>query len=286
MPDSRGARQWPSPRIDSRIGVRPNGPSPLPTRTINKTARAHNDAEPESPTSYKTFAPSEAVDENSRPPNSSSSLPHASQISLSSAVSHRIVKNGEQVVTNSDSETETSDDDLLSLDFRTIKAPVQQRLTPGSMKTRTSGTPSSLSVIGNKRAYQGPLDGQARRPAPSLNFLIEQTRKDAEREQKIARVKASVEEPIQEEPPPQEEKMDEAEMAAVLQADEGGDNAERVLLAMRRTNALQLSCVWRGFDEKNVKRPPKRHFPSHVLRQSWAASFKGDETAAYYSSFN
>jgi hypothetical protein len=143
-----------------------------------------------------------------------------------------------------------------------------------------------MSVLGHKRAYKGPMDGQ-RRPAPSLNFLIEATRKDAEREEEIAKIRANLEEPIDDAPPHQEDKLNEAEIAAVLQDGNGGNNAERVLLAMKRTNALQLSCVWRCFDENNAKRPPKRHFPSHVLRQTWAANFKDSDRRdqAFFSGY-
>ena len=197
-------------------------------------------------------------------------------------------------MTNSDSDTDSSDDEL-QLDLSKFKpkpkAPSSTQKVQNnvqSLNIRITGLTGSTSrstgsVLGHRRAFRGPLKTHTASSAPSLDFLFEDMRKDAEREERMNTIRAELEKPLEDSQPPIKASLDEAGLAAVLDDEEGG-KAQRVLLAIKRTNALQQNCSWRCFDQPTAKQfKASSRFPSHVLRQTWAATFDG--SSVYTISF-
>lgn len=185
--------------------------------------------------------------------------PTTSQASANSGASKRTVSRGEQVVLNSDSDS----DSLPDLDWG---EPLS------SIKT-------SKPITRSKRAADSDEDG-LRKPEKKgrnkkLSLLVETAQKNIQLEQKILEHKADLEKPL-EEPAPAEFTLNEDILGQAVQDDDDSDRAHRLFLAMQRTKATQKDNVFSLFTniDNCISLHPK--FPSDSLPTcKWAHCLKG-----------
>lgn len=188
--------------------------------------------------------------------------PYPSQSSAQSNGSKRIVSNGQEIVLNSDSDS----DSLPDLDWGEPKP---------SIKVATP-------VLRSKRALDD-TDHDLRKPPKkdvggkkSFNRLIETTRRNVETERKIQEHKADLEKKV-DIPVKAEVALSESMLGQVVGDDEDADDkAHRLFLAMQRTNATQVDDVYYFFEASggSVSRQPE--FPDRCLPdQQWAERFRG-----------
>ena len=260
--DSNPARPWPSPRVPNRLAdtaTREAAPSPAPRRNpgvadVTPKPKADN------------------VSTNA----SFSSLTSASQTPPSSNSSRRMVKNGDEVVCNSDSETDSSDDELEDLDKFLRKpspAPAQKRAVDGTQRSLSGRQTRSGDSVQKERAV--PQAPPAKKYKFSLSSLVDASNNDSEVEKNIAKAKIELDKPIEDSAQSEDVHVDETILTSIIKDEEDGDKAQRLLLAMKRTNALHRDPTWHFFydDIENKSRQP---FPALSLpRYGWAAMFKG-----------
>jgi hypothetical protein len=244
--DARSAEPNPS-TISSTSNIKQY---PLPHSTNSSTAHSSPSAStvPPAPTT---------IDANS----ADAQPPTTSQTSVNSGVSKRIVSNGEHVVLNSDSDS----DSLPELDFGGFAS---------SFKTVTPVTRS-------KRVTQYDYDG-LRKPEKKLKSkksqfdqVVASAQKTRELERTIAEHKADLEnEP--EEPFGKDLVFDEDTLGQAVQDDDDPDKAHRLFLAMQRTNATHVESVFHFFDNTHASSTSLPSFPVNCLpEQRWTTSFRG-----------
>ncbi|KAF2873178.1 hypothetical protein BDV95DRAFT_569037 [Massariosphaeria phaeospora] len=196
--------------------------------------------------------------------------PPASQSSANSAGSKkRTVSNGEQVVLNSDSET----DSLPELDWGEPPQGLKETRVPMPATTR------SKSARHGEDELRRPGPAQKRSEKASFSRLVQAAQKIAELEQKIADGKADLDKPLDDTPPPEFIVSEEA-MAQVMNNDEDPEKAKRLYLAMQRTNALHSECVFHFFQEDVFScSPAESEFPIGSLPDhQWVENLQ-DQTA-------
>lgn len=188
------------------------------------------------------------------------------QSSFTTQSSHRIVKNGEEMVIDSDDEsigsmdTVDASDDLLNAFLK----------------------PDSLDYSGGHRSKTKP-------PAYkfSLESLVTQTVDDNEAEAGVARAKAAMNDDDNDED--KEIKEDKAEsqigksdlkeetLVSALGNREEGTSVQRLLEAIRRTEALEVHKTWSFFQESSATSAPE--FPTWSIDPSSREQFlRGENT--------
>ncbi|CAO2651154.1 Nn.00g094510.m01.CDS01 [Neocucurbitaria sp. VM-36] len=187
--------------------------------------------------------------------------PQPSQNSANSGASKRIVSNGEQVVLNSDSDS----DSLPELDWGEPKASIKVA-TPTTRSKRTS--------------EDG--DGDLRRPTKkerggkrTFNMLVETAHKNMEIERRIIERKADLDKSL-EEPSRANTTINEDVLGQVVPDDDDDpDKAHRLFLAMQRTNATQPESAFYFFEDSSDSISMQSRFPSNCLpKHRWASSFE------------
>ncbi|KAF2257411.1 hypothetical protein BU26DRAFT_558798 [Trematosphaeria pertusa] len=237
-------------------------PAPKPSQpNHSSTPRSTEPAKSATPTLYT----SHTIRVNRTPPTTSPEPrpPSTSQSSANSAgTSKRVVSNGEEVVRNSDSET----DSLPELDWgdSSNNLKTTSRATMAKPRERTAQD-------GLRKPPKKPRDGK------SFSLFVQAAQKSAEAERKIAEVKADLDKPLETTPPPDFGISEEA-LADAVHDDDDPDKAKRLYLAMQRTNALQMDCVFHFFRE-NLEDSEGSHakeatFPTDKLpKHRWTTSF-------------
>ncbi|KAF2655485.1 hypothetical protein K491DRAFT_778675 [Lophiostoma macrostomum CBS 122681] len=207
--------------------------------------------------------------------STSSVHPATSQSSTTSGGSKKTIVNGEHVVLNSDSDS----DELEEIDFG-----VRQ---PSSPRMASNDSPPTLTQhnVPSLRSHLRVQDDGLRKPPnkykfarPTLSGLVEAARRDAENERRIAAEKAELDR-VAEEVPADDEAMSKEALAEVVEENEEGDKAQRLYLAMQRTNALDLSCTFHFFRENfailNSQQVQEATFPlSSLPPHGWVAAFE------------
>lgn len=168
------------------------------------------------------------------------------------------------MVRNSDSET----DSLPELDWgdSSNNLKTTSRATMAKPRERTAQD-------GLRKPPKKPRDGK------SFSLFVQAAQKSAEAERKIAEVKADLDKPLETTPPPDFGISEEA-LADAVHDDDDPDKAKRLYLAMQRTNALQMDCVFHFFRE-NLEDSEGSHakeatFPTDKLpKHRWTTSFAG-----------
>jgi hypothetical protein len=108
---------------------------------------------------------------------------------------------------------------------------------------------------------------------------VQAAQKDAENEQKIAERKAELDRAA-EKALANDQAMSKEALAEVVEENEDGDKAQRLYLAMQRTNALDFGCTFHFFRENflilNSQQVQEATFPvSSLPPHGWVAAFEG-----------
>ncbi|KAF2465956.1 uncharacterized protein BDR25DRAFT_81533 [Lindgomyces ingoldianus] len=260
--DGNAPRVWPSARSTFRHGnvsARSSPTSPTSTHIGTKQSWIITDT---TPRATMTTCP-----------------PSTSQSSTNSSGSKRIVLNGEQMVQNSDSDTDS--DSLEEIDFGLKKKSPPRKIILDDFKAngKTRGGPTLRSgpfSRTQKNALRRPSDRPAKFSKSSLNHLAAKAQQFSEIERDIAENKADMEKPVEQDPT-LDLVISEEVLAGVVTDQEGGDKAKRLYLAMQRTNALDHNHVFHFFSDKFDPSSVKpSDFPSECLpNQHWATNFEG-----------
>ncbi|PVH99246.1 hypothetical protein DM02DRAFT_656590 [Periconia macrospinosa] len=206
---------------------------------------------------------------NTNPPRNTTSNNPSFTTSQSSAhsgsTSKRVVSNGEDVVLNSDSDS----DSLPELDWNISSKPLNvQKPKPTIYENDLRKPPEQRKK--NGKAF--------------INFF-QDAQRIAQSERQIAEVKADLEKPAVEEPLSTRFDINEDTLENIIRDDDDPDKAKKLLQAMRRTNALQTDSVfhlWRRdwADDVMSSRPfPIDSLPNH----QWTSIF--EETSSRNQAF-
>lgn len=184
-----------------------------------------------------------------------------SQTSANSGASKRIVSKGEQVVLNSDSDT----DSLPDLDWG-------QPTT--SLKTVTPPTRSKRTTETDDDGLRKPERKRESKKRP-FDQVLETAQKNRELEQRIIEHKADFDKVV-EEAPSTEFRFDEDALGKAIEDDDDPDKAHRLFLALQRTNATQEEKVYHFFRDTSDSIAAGPRFPLHTLPEHrWTSSFRG-----------
>ncbi len=185
-----------------------------------------------------------------------------SQTSAASAASRRIVSKGEQVVLNSDSDS----DSLPDLDWGEPKTSFKTTVT----STRLKRTSEHEHDVLRKPEKKGRTNKQ------SFTKLVQRAQQNIEMEQRIKEHKADLEKAL-EEPTKSNIMINEDMLGQIVQADDDDpEKTHRLLLAMQRTNATQVESVFYFFGDTSDSIRVQPKFPRHCLpKQQWAYNFAG-----------
>ncbi|RDW72646.1 uncharacterized protein DSM5745_07818 [Aspergillus mulundensis] len=242
---------------DVTIPDTPGGPSAQLKRSLLLSAGTQNGND-EAPRSSFQTPPTGAADHDPAPQSSFQS----SRTGTPFSSSQRITKNGKQFVTNSDSESDSigsidSHQDILSM-FLPKATPNPQTGKDEAKTMRDRPAPNVKSVPLWKMAppkYKNTLDN-----------LVIQTVDDNEIEARITKIKASIEaEAARNDHKKGGGGLNEEVLASAL--DNGNDDSiglQRIINAVRRTEALELKKTWSFFDLE-TELPPTQEFPRECV---------------------
>jgi hypothetical protein len=189
----------------------------------------------------------------------------ASQTSVHSGASKRVVSNGEQVVLNSDSDS----DSLPDLDWGLPTPKVEVTVPTYSTRPRP--------------ALQNDKDG-LRKPPPKktqgakrpFNLLMETAQKHMDAEREITEHKAGLDS-ANDEPVIPTITINKDLLKHVVgdgDEEEDDDKAERLYAAMQRTSDVKVDVAYHFFEHASA--PVQPRFPLHSLpSHGWTASFEG-----------
>lgn len=235
----------------------PNGPSAQLNQSLLHSAGIEDDLAPQSSLQSDPAGP---VDNDSAPQSSFQS----SRTGTPFSSSQRIMKNGKVIVTNSDDESDSvgsfeSPDDILSM----FLTPTTPKPHTGEGKTENSRDRLALK----------PKNVPLWKTAPpkyknSLDALVIQAVDDNETEAGIARLKASLAaESSRKDDPVSATNLNENVLASAIKSDgvEDSIGLQRIIDAVRRTEALDLRKSWSFFDA-GAEPPRAQEFPRESIR--------------------
>ncbi|KAH7090506.1 hypothetical protein FB567DRAFT_437532 [Paraphoma chrysanthemicola] len=250
-------------------------PTP-PFRAASPSSRSAHSA----PLTINTPAVSGAQDTVTPPPVPASSgatttdaqPPTTSQTSANSGASKRTVSNGEQVVLNSDSDS----DSLPDLDWGVPTA---------SLKTIAPITRSKRTTETDDDGLRKPERKRASKKRP-FDQVLDTVQKNREIEQRIIEHKAHLQAP--EDAPSAQFTFDEDALGKAIEGDDDPDKAHRLFLAMQRTNATQEDKVYHFFRDRSDSIAVRSRFPFHTLpKHRWTSCFLNAATRdqAFHTGF-
>lgn len=245
------------------VDARSAGPNPF---TLSRTSNLKHHALPHSTQSSTVHSSPSASKVLPAPTTIDATGPDAqppttSQTSINSGVSKRIVSNGEQVVLNSDSDS----DSLPELDFGGLAT---------GFKTVTPVTRSKRATQHDDDALRKP-EKKVKSKKHHFDHVVETAQKTRELERVINEHKADLEnEP--EEVPSTTFMFDEDALVQAVHDDDDPDKAHRLFLAMQRTNATHAESVFHLFNNTSKSSAALPKFPADCLpEQRWTTSFRG-----------
>lgn len=175
---------------------------------------------------------------------------------------------------NSDSETDSSDG-LEDLGWLLHKSPprlAQKRAT--DFPQYASQTRQTRSGIIRQQRRKGPVVPPAKSYKFSLSSLVDASIKDVKAEKRIAESRLKLEAPVEKSTRAEDVGVNETVLDSLVQDEDDGNRGERLLLAMKRTNALHQEPTYHFFRD-DIQNPPRKPFPtSSIPRHKWAAIFK------------
>ncbi|KAF1835793.1 hypothetical protein BDW02DRAFT_597024 [Decorospora gaudefroyi] len=251
----------------------------LPTNV--ETPNTNNAPTPRSrtPTSSENVPPAAT---NATTPLAASNLSFAStapstcnpsQASAPSGASRRVTSNGQQVVLNSDSDT----DSLPDLDFG--------ELAPRQKPNMSATTVTTTFTTRLKRASDDEDDGLRKPPKKSrsdqrmLERLVKTARTNLDTERKIREHQAALDQSL-DHLPTTNVTLDEETLGQVVQGDEDDpDKARRLFQAMQRTNATRMESTFHFFGDTSDSVPARARFPINSLpNHCWVSNFQGSNS--------
>ncbi|PSN69148.1 hypothetical protein BS50DRAFT_333496 [Corynespora cassiicola Philippines] len=242
-------------------------PSSLPQNDApaRTTAKSPSPAvrPPKLPVDPVSTTPQTSIADNYPPAPSQSSANSGGSFS---GGSRRLLSNGQPVVLNSDSETDSDDSEPLpGLDWGLSgsKAKAAKQTTSVESEEREEGKTLPKSPADRS-------DGKA-----SFSRFVQAAHKSAEVERSIAEAKANLEKPLEDSPPPPFI-VNEETLEGVVDDEGDPDKVKRLYLAMQRTNALHAHCAFHFFREDPSSHATKDPFPMKSLSDHpWALNFEG-----------
>ena len=216
---------------------------------------------PNPPTALGPSIPS-AVPITTKAMSTGAQPPTPSQNSANSGVSKRTVSNGEQVVLNSDSDT----DSLLDIDWGESRTSFKVAAPTARLKRTADGDDDVL----RKPEKKGKSGKQ------SFDILVQTAQQDMEIERKIQERKADLDKSI-EEPKSSNITISEDSLGQIVEEDDDDPTrAHRLFLAMQRTDATQTDSVFHFFEDVPDSTHVRSSFPFSCLPQTrWTTSFRG-----------
>jgi hypothetical protein len=189
-----------------------------------------------------------------------------SQTSAHSGASRRVTSNGQQVVLNSDSDS----DSLPDLDFG-VPTPKPK------MPTTTIATYTTRS----KRIFDDEDDDGLRKPVKkpgaekrTFDALVKTAQKNLETERIIQEHKAALEK-SSEEPATTKITMNEETLGQVVDDEDDPNKAHRLFQAMQRTNATQMESTFHFFKDTSDSISVRTKFPIGSLPEHrWTSNFE------------
>ncbi|KAJ5242299.1 uncharacterized protein N7469_000626 [Penicillium citrinum] len=175
------------------------------------------------------------------------------------ASSQRIIKGGKEVVISSDGEETDELEDLED----------PSTLFASSPKPASKTEPAASKPIRSDRAYLAQLTAQ-KKYKNDINTLVHDAVDDDEIEAKVAKIKASFAQPKKKLATPENAGdstgINEGMLTSALGdvEEEDGPGLQRLLKAVRRTEALDQDRVWRFFDH-DPKISTTLDFPNHCF---------------------
>ncbi|KAL5389884.1 hypothetical protein PMIN02_007205 [Paraphaeosphaeria minitans] len=183
-----------------------------------------------SPTAPRGIANHHATAERSTP-----SLPQSSGNSTNT--SKRTFSGGEPVVLNSDSDSDSLIDleDLLNYKLAKPKAVTKAATVWGREDSEAHALP---------QPHNRKKDNQA------FKRLVQAAKRNAQKEQEIVQAQAELDKPLRQDSPEHGLKMSENKVADVVHGGDDPEKAKKLYLAMQRTNAFQVDCVFHFFNQE------------------------------------
>lgn len=190
----------------------------------------------------------------------------ASQTSAHSGASKRIVSNGEQVVLNSDSDSDSLPDIDWGLPTPKVEVPAYATRSKPTPRHDDDGLrkPPPKKIAGTKRPF---------------HLLVETALENMDVEREIAEHKADLES-LNNAPTISTIAINKDMLKRVVgddgdeDDDEGADRARRLYAAMQRTSDVKVNVAYHFFEHVSAAVQPR--FPLHSLPEhGWAASFEG-----------
>ena len=219
-----------------------------------------------------------------------------SSLTPPSSSARRIKSSGEVVVKNSDSEDGDSDSSLEDIDQMMTRQKAASALASfqHSIDAQRPGKPVSPPLtrtrdVTTKHSNRATLKSESQRPYRfSLSSLVNQSDKDTAAKERVKRAKSALEAENEEARKDAEARnkaaaadasgdgvIDEAYFASIVDGSDAEEDPQRVIAAMRRTEALQQDLTWYFFDEKANPFWKREPFPSQVLPETgWMTALK------------
>ncbi|KAF1916826.1 hypothetical protein BDU57DRAFT_539079 [Ampelomyces quisqualis] len=173
--------------------------------------------------------------------------PSTSQTSVTSATSKRVISNGEQVVRDSDSDS----DSLKELDFGGTNVTFKTTLAPITRSKRTT----DYDDDGLRRPER-----RVRSKKQQYDKVIQAAQRSRELERIITEHKVNLENDM-EETATSELVINEDALGQAVQDDDDPDRAHRLLLAMQRTDATHVDSVFHFFHGSSPPAQIRPTFP-------------------------
>ena len=211
--------------------------------------------------------------------------------------SRKIKSSGEMVVENTDSEDGDSDSSLEDIDemmaTRRAASALASFQKPSSAQTpdkSTSPLPTRSQNAAHRKNIQTISKPESQRIYKfSLSSLVNQFDKDTATKQRIekansaleaedleARKDAQAREKAKTATEPEDGTIDEAYFASVVDDNEAEEHPQRVIAAMRRTEALQQDLTWHFFNDNPESIAKRDPFPLEALPEiGWMTALKG-----------
>ncbi|KAL9086796.1 MAG: hypothetical protein Q9165_006943 [Trypethelium subeluteriae] len=215
---------------------------------------------------------------------------------LPSSSARKITSSGEVVVQNSDSEEGDSDSSLEDIDELVARKKAASALASFQSSSRfqdsskpTPPFPTQSTVAARKVNHRVVIEPESQRSYKfNLGSLVNQFDTDAASKERIERAKNALD--IEHEEAKRDEEarkkaklagasehgvLDESCFTSVVDGSDGEEDPQRVMAAMRRTEALQQDLTWHFFDDESELVPKRQPFPSRALPETgWMTALK------------